>query len=446
MTTESIAPWLSTSRWPTVPIRFVAKLGTGHTPSRNIRKFWEDCTVPWITLADVWQIRNSGVDYITETKEMVSHLGLANSSAVKHPAGTVILSRTASVGFSAIMSADMATSQDFATWTCSPSLEPKFLLHALRAMAPDLKRVAAGSTHKTIYMPDIEGLRIPFPSTKEQRRIATFLDAETARIDRLTAARQRQLGALEERAYAAVSETLVPGTLDAPAQVWPWVWLPGPSHDTPFVRLGYVCQLQTGLTVDGKRDVSGDVVTRPYLRVANVQADHVALESVTDITVPRSVAVRSTLLPGDVLMTEGGDLDKLGRGTVWHGELPGCLHQNHVFALRPDRDRLDGDYLALMTQTLHGRCYFESTGTKTTNLASTNSSKILSFPIPLPSVERQRALVREVRQSLDTVRHAKAALNRQLALLAERRQALITAAVTGQIDVTTASGRGVDLP
>ena len=80
-------------------------------------------------------------------------------------------------------------------------------------------------------------------------------------------------------------------------------------------------ELQTGLTVDGARDVSGDVVTRPYLRVANVQAGRLDLEHVADISVPRAIAARSRLQAGDVLMTEGGDLDKLGRGTVWHGEI-----------------------------------------------------------------------------------------------------------------------------
>lgn len=88
-------------------------------------------------------------------------------------------------------------------------------------------------------------------------------------------------------------------------------------------------------------------------------------------------------------MTEGGDLDKLGRGTVWQGELDRCLHQNHIFAVRPDPQRLSGRFLAYVTQSLYGRHYFESTGTRTTNLASTNSSKILSFPLPLPPLDEQ---------------------------------------------------------
>ncbi|ALM37710.1 restriction endonuclease subunit S [Streptomyces albidoflavus] len=444
MSVTEIAPWLANSHWPTAPIRLVARLGSGHTPSRSKPEYWQDCTIPWITLADVWQLRSNQVDVITETKEKISKLGEGNSAAVRHPAGTVILSRTASVGFSAIMGEAMATSQDFVTWTCGPRLDPRFLLHALRAMAPDLKRIAAGSTHKTIYMPDVEKLRVPLPSLVEQRRIVEFLDVETTRLDELTRARSDQLDALGERSFASVSETLIPGTLTQPLGKYPYPWLPAMPKDTRLTRLGYVCRLQNGVTVDEGRARTDSDVTRPYLRVANVQAGHLALDSIAEITVPKHVAKRSTLRAGDVLMTEGGDLDKLGRGTVWRGELANCLHQNHVFALRPELDKLDPDYLALMTQTVHGRFYFESTGTKTTNLASTNSGKILSFPVPLPNLQRQQDLVRRVQEQQESAREAYQVLTRQSALLAERRQALITAAVTGQLDITTA--RGVEAP
>ncbi|MGC4764523.1 restriction endonuclease subunit S [Micromonospora sp. DT46] len=321
----------------------------------------------------------------------------------------------------------------FAAWALSSSFVTDQVIALTR-----------GSTRSRINLDVARDIRLPIPPPLEQHRIADFLDAETAHIDRLAADRMRQRAILEERSYAEVSETLIPGVLTAGRGTSPWPWLPNMPEDVPLVRLGYVCRLQNGLTVDGNRDVSGDAVTRPYLRVANVQAGYVDLANVTEVTVPRETAKRCTLRTGDVLMTEGGDLDKLGRGTVWNGELPNCLHQNHVFALRPELDRLDGDYLALMTQTMHGRCYFESTGSRTTNLASTNSSKILSFPIPLPRVIRQRELVRSVRNRLDAIARLRRELDQQLALLTERRQALITAAVTGQIDISTASGRGIE--
>lgn len=158
---------------PFAPLKFYAKTGTGHTPSREHPEYWapEECVVPWFTLTDVHQIRDGRVMEVTTTSERVSEAGLANSSAVKHPAGTVLLSRTASVGFSALMGVDMAVSQDFMTWTCGPQLDPHYLVVALRAMQPELHRLMYGSTHKTIYMPDLHALRVPLPPLTRQREI-----------------------------------------------------------------------------------------------------------------------------------------------------------------------------------------------------------------------------------------------------------------------------------
>ncbi|MFY1668829.1 restriction endonuclease subunit S [Plantactinospora sp. WMMB334] len=321
------------------------------------------------------------------------------------------------------------------------TIDPRFLLylthtHAfLRLGQAEMYGVAGQQRVPDQFLRD---LRISLPPLSEQRRIASFLDTETTRLNRLIEYRLQQCTALEERWYAEVSETLIPGITRNSARMPPWPWLPPTQRDRPLVRLGYICRLQSGITIDGKREDDGTSVTRPYLRVANVQAGYIDLSSITEVTVPKSMAIRSTLRPGDVLMTEGGDLDKLGRGTVWDGQIRDCLHQNHVFALRPDPDRLDTHYLALMTQTLHGRSYFESTGSRTTNLASTSSSKILNFPIPLPPVAHQRKIVHNLQQRHSTITRTIGKLKRQLELLAERRHALITAAVTKQTDTSTA--------
>lgn len=286
----------------------------------------------------------------------------------------------------------------------------------------------------------LRNLPVNLPPLDEQRRIADFLDAETARIDRIVTARRRQTEKLTEKVSATISDTLAPGCLDSALGEWPWLWLPELPESWPLVRLGYVARLQNGLTVDSMRNLDRAVTTRPYLRAANVQSGYLALESITEITVPVSVAARSELRTGDVLMTEGGDLDKLGRGTVWYGQLDGCLHQNHVFAVRPDPKRLAPEYLALATRSLHGRSYFESTGVKTTNLASTTSNKILSFPIPLPSIDQQHRIAHYLKKQIANIERVQAAIIRQVDLLEERRQSLITSAVTGELDVTTSGG------
>ena len=163
----------------------IARQETGHTPSRKVEGYWvpQDCVIPWVSLADVWQIRGGQAIYISETSEKISELGMANSSARLLPKDTVILSRTASVGFPAIMSEPMATTQDFAAWICGKQMRPLFLYYVLRSMKPVFRRLMMGSTHQTIYMPDIRSFRTPLPPLVEQDAIVSRL-ASTIQVFR----------------------------------------------------------------------------------------------------------------------------------------------------------------------------------------------------------------------------------------------------------------------
>ena len=199
--------------WMLMPIRYAAKLESGHTPSRNHPEYWENCVKPWFTLADVWQIRESALDEVTETNEMVSELGLANSSARLLPKGTVMFSRTASVGFAAIMGKEMATSQDFANWICGPRLSPQFLLIVFRAMKGEFQRLMMGSTHNTIYMPDIQGLRFALPPIEEQQQIVSHVQDQSKAFDRLIQEAEKSTGLLKERRNALISAA-VTGKID----------------------------------------------------------------------------------------------------------------------------------------------------------------------------------------------------------------------------------------
>jgi type I restriction enzyme S subunit len=163
-------------------------------------------------LADVWQIRQ-GADVIYETEEKVSELGLANSSARRLPKGTVMLSRTASVGFSAIMGIDMATTQDFANWVCGDKVLPEFLLCVFRSMSGEFRRLMMGSTHNTIYMPDIQALRFALPPIPEQRNIVEHVRKAVASFDGLTNEAQRGVDLLTERRSALISAA-VTGKID----------------------------------------------------------------------------------------------------------------------------------------------------------------------------------------------------------------------------------------
>jgi type I restriction enzyme S subunit len=171
------------AHWEVANIRRFARMKTGHTPSRSVPEYWDHCMIPWFTLSDVWQLRDGTRIYIDETAEKISELGLANSAAELLPAGTVIFSRTASIGFSGIMPCPMATTQDFWNWVCGPRLHPEYLLFLFRAMTQKFAEITNGSTHKTIYQPIAASLEICVPPLKEQDAISTEVTKSIALID-----------------------------------------------------------------------------------------------------------------------------------------------------------------------------------------------------------------------------------------------------------------------
>ena len=208
--------WASSlpATWQSVKLGHFARMGSGHTPSRSRPEWWVDCSIPWITTGEVSQVRDDRREILTETRERISEIGLANSAAELHPKGTVVLCRTASAGYSAVMGRDMATSQDFVTWSCGPELDPFFLLWCLRAMRSDLLgRLAMGSTHKTIYVPDLQMLRIPLPPLPEQCLIVESVRAANSAIDDTIDAIDRQLTLLAERRQALITAA-VTGQID----------------------------------------------------------------------------------------------------------------------------------------------------------------------------------------------------------------------------------------
>ena len=155
--------------------------------------------------------------------------------------------------------------------------------------------------------------------------------------------------------------------------------------------LHHLAYVQTGISKSENR--KGPSVKRPYLRVANVQDGYIDLSEMKEISVPIGQVERFTLQKDDLVLTEGGDFDKLGRGCIWNGEIPDCVHQNHIFAVRIlDKKVLVPRFLAYQMQSPYGRQYFLSCAKQTTNLASINSSQLKQFPVLFPSSEEQHQI------------------------------------------------------
>jgi type I restriction enzyme S subunit len=296
-----------------------------------------------------------------------------------------------------------------------------------------------------LYWEQFKQIPTPYPPPAEQAAIVRLLDHAERRIRRYIRAKQKLIKLLAEQKQAiihrAVTRGLDPDTRLKPSGVESLGEVP---EHWEIIRLKDAASVQTGITL-GKDYRSAVTKRYPYLRVANVQTGRIDLRVVKEINVPETDARRCMLRQGDVLMTEGGDIDKLGRGCVWTGQIADCLHQNHVFAVRCG-PRLLPDFLAGLMASAHGRSYFQLTAKQTTNLAATNSSTLRAFPLCLPIVEEQKQILSSISAQTGELERAIRAADRELDLLREYRTRLIADVVTGKLDVREAAARLPDEP
>lgn len=274
---------------------------------------------------------------------------------------------------------------------------------------------------------------IVLPSAAEQASIVAFVDREVGKIDALVAEQERLIALLKEKRQALISHAVTKG-LDpnVPMKDSGVEWLGQVPAHWEVKRLKFVAQVQTGIA-KGK-DVNGRAVVEvPYLRVANVQDGYLDLDEISTIEIEADLLQRYRLRVGDVLMNEGGDYDKLGRGHVWHGQIDPCIHQNHVFAVRPFG--VSPDWLNRFTCTSQAQFYFMTRSKQSTNLASISSANIMELPVVVPPLSEQIAVLKSLEASLASTDALMQAAETSIRLLGERRSALISAAVTGKIDV-----------
>jgi len=159
-------------------------------------------------------------------------------------------------------------------------------------------------------------------------------------------------------------------------------------QDWEVITLASRASIQSGIAKNANATFR-DPVAVPYLRVANVQDGYLDLEEVSSINIERTDLSRYAVLPGDVLMNEGGDLDKLGRGALWRGQISPCVHQNHVFVVRC-KDGLVPEYLSAWTSSAQARRYFMLAGRQTTNLASMNKTSLGELTVAVPATDDEQ--------------------------------------------------------
>ena len=193
-------------------------------------------------------------------------------------------------------------------------------------------------------------------------------------------------------------------------------------------KLMEVARIQTGLA---KNKNSTGMISVPYLRVANVQDGFLNLTELKSVEVDQDALSRYAMMRGDVLFTEGGDADKLGRGTVWNGEVEPCLHQNHVFVARPSGD-IRSVFLSLYGGSSRGKAYFVNCSKQTTNLASINSTQLKNLPVPIPPLDEQDQILERIGVIDERLKPEED----YLSALDDLKSALMSVLLTGELRVT----------
>ncbi len=361
----------------------------------------------------------------------------------KQSVGRVVLGRN--LPFDAISSNFMAKTD------CGPTLHglyAAYLFQAAYCSKLNEANIQQTTGIQNLRVTDYLNTEVGIPPLHEQVRIAGYLDASCTVIDAAVAAKRKQIETLDALRAATLQRVITRGLMpEGPLVETRNAWLERIPAGWSLVQLKRLAQVHGGLTL-GKSYEGLEVVEYPYLRVANVQDGHLDLTDVTSLEVPPAVAEGVMLRPGDVLMTEGGDLDKLGRGTVWEGQLAPCLHQNHVFAVRCFPHKLLPHFLAYVTASRYGRDYFEATGKRTTNLAATNATKVGAFYIPLPPLAEQKRLVQYLDTEIGRLKAIQEIIGKQIDTLTAYRKSLIHECVTGQrrISAEDLAGVGARLP
>lgn len=406
--------------WTTEPFSSVATYSAGRTPARARAAYWsgDSARYPWVAISDMDEY-----GHVSETKEMVTEQALQEVFRGRVvPAGTLLMSFKLTIGRVATLGVPAFHNEAIIAIYPREDVDQRYLGYFLSHFDySELQDRAIKG--QTLNQDKIDRIPVLLPPADERTAIADVLDL----VRRGIRAEERGENVAREMKQVAMHNIFTCG-LRSEAQK-ETEFGPVPSN-WRIADLADVATVQTGVA-KGRALRDAEVVEVPYLRVANVQDGHLDLREMKRITIRTSEIERYRLEPGDVVLTEGGDFDKLGRGFVWNGEVPGCVHQNHVFAVRTDRDVLVPTFLAYLAQSPYGKAYFLKVAHKTTNLACINTTKLKALPVLIPDLTEQEEIV----GILDAIDRKIDLHRRKKAVLEELFKSLLHKLMTGEIRV-----------
>lgn len=394
--------------------------------------------IPYLMIGDLKDL-SSSIDW--DSSKKISIEDYKKLSIKSRPQiGDIIFARYASIGTTCYIDTDRDFLVSYACLTIHPSdlIIGKFLSYYLKSssFAEDVLRRTNSNTQGNVGKDSLVNATIVLPSIIEQTQIVNFLDAKCSDINAMLSKTRASIEEYKKLKQAVITQAVTKGVRGEREMKDSGVeWIGEIPKEWRKTQLRHCATIKSGITLGKSYSKDTVLIERPYLRVANVQGGYVDLNDLATIEVTPDEDLKYRLHSGDVLMTEGGDRDKLGRGCVWHGEIEPCLHQNHVFAVQANETILLPEFLEYLTASDVGRSYFDVTAIKTTNLACTSSSKVLAFTIPLPPIEEQIEIVGFIKKR--SLELNKLIMKKELLVqeLESYKKSLIYEVVTGKREV-----------
>jgi type I restriction enzyme S subunit len=421
------------AHWRALPLRQSVQVLGGGTPSKDEGAFWGG-DLPWASPKDI------KAHTIWDTEDHITALGLQSSATQLAPADSVlVVFRSGILRHSlptAVAGHAMALNQDLKAFVCRRELLPSYLDYVLQGLGQRLLTLwrNQGATVESLDLPIVARTVLPNPPLAEQRVIAAFLDRETARIDALVAAKRRMMEVFEERVCLAFDRAIQQQGFEFPVELGPnWTRWPRPRHWTIMHLSQALVQLTNGF-VGPTRDILCDDGI-PYvqsLHIKNGRIDFARRPFFVD-PIWHNERPRIHLREDDVLIVQTGDIGQVA-------VVPPAFGAASCHALqiaRVKRNLISGRYLAAYLRSPFGRQSLISRATGA--LHPHLEAGIKDIPVVVPPRSVQDVVVEQIDQAELSAANMMSVLHRQGQLLQERRQALITAAVTGRLDIAEAA-------
>jgi type I restriction enzyme S subunit len=419
------------NHWTVKSVKRIFRVVNGATPSSGEPSYW-DGEITWVTPSDLGRLKSA---VIAKSERTLTIEGLSNCGATLVSSDSIILSTRAPIGHVAIAASEFCTNQGCRALEILEDLSTKYFYYLFCLAKKELQSLGSGTTFLELSTSSLSDFKISVPSEIEKKEIVNYLDAEVKRIDSLIKEKNGLIGLLTEAVESYASELISGGTL--PSTKSGNEWIPHLPNGWQLKRLKHLGKVRSGIA-KGKDTEGRTTIELPYLRVANVQDGYLNLSEISTIEVDEDVVDSYLLQKGDVLMNEGGDYDKVGRGARWDGQISPCIHQNHVFAVRPEDPDMS-EWLAAILQTKYAKYYFMNNAKQSTNLASISQSNIKELPILVPPKDVRTKILEQVADEAKKLKDLITHTEGEIELLEELRTATIADAVLGRIDVRTQS-------